>query len=813
MSLLEQDWSAEKTRVQEVTTKIQTKINGLEEQIGQVQSDVVDIRKHYWDDVTMDMSTAEDAAESIASIKQQAEVLSERERTHRQASAALGKMRRLVQSPYFGRIDFKEKDERASEAIYLGIAAFLDEQKEEYLVYDWRAPISGLYYDFAPGEVAFTTPNGVVAGEMLLKRQFVIRDREIRLMFDTGVTIGDELLKQVLSRSSDAQMKTIVATIQKEQNRIIRNDKAQMLIVQGVAGSGKTSAALQRVAYLLYKHRDQLSSDQMVLFSPNPLFNHYVSTVLPELGEENMQQTTYQAYLEHRLGDRFEVEDSFTQLEYVLTRGLTPQAGEGATLTASPEAEQLYQARLSGIRYKSSADYLAVIQAYKLRLERAGMQFNPILFREQEVVSTARLIERFYSYDTAIRLPNRLELMQGWLLEQLEHFAERELEAAWVEDEIELLSSEDYHDAFVRLRKLERGQGATFDDFDQEKILLARMVIKEQLKPIRAAVKQLKFVDMIGLYAQLHEDRKAAAADEDWVHQIAAKPSCWSSICERTREELAQARLPYEDATPFLYLMEAVCGFQTNGAVRHVIIDEAQDYSPFQLAYLKRLFPRCRMTALGDLNQAIYSHASAYSEMDPIAALYGPEQTEVIRLFRSYRSTREIVEFTRGIVPGGDAIEPFTRAGAKPLVIQASDRGSLHSLLAAEIARLLGEGYASIAVIAKTASESRLAHEALEPQLQAPLGLVTKHSPTFESGVLVIPSYLAKGVEFDAVLIYDGSHHQYGHENDRKLFYTACTRTMHELSIFSLGEPCQWITNQSTDTYEFVVGEESEMHS
>lgn len=824
MNLTEQDWAAEEERVQEVTAMIRIRITGLEDEVGKVQSDVVEIRKHYWDEVTMDMSTTEDAAESIASMRQQAEVLSERERTHRQATAALGKLKRLVKSPYFGRIDFMERDERQGEAIYLGIAAFLDEQEDHYLVYDWRAPISSLYYDYAPGEVTFTTPNGMVEGQMLLKRQFVIRDSHIQLMFDTGVTIGDELLKQVLSRSSDAQMKTIVATIQKEQNRIIRNDKARMLIVQGVAGSGKTSAALQRVAYLLYKHRDQLSSDQMVLFSPNPLFNHYVSTVLPELGEENMQQTTYQAYLEHRLGEEFDVEDSFTQLEYVLIRGRSSENGETAQEDIPQGDEECaFNARLSGIHYKSSMEFLAVIHAYQERLMHADMLFNPIKFREKEVLSAARLVERFYSYDPAIRLPNRLELMRGWILEQLELFAELELEEAWVEEEIELLSSEEYHLAYLRLRKLERGQGDTFDDFDQERVLLGRDVIKEHLKPVRSAVKRLKFVDLRGLYGQLfrEEIREEEAMNEMKVGQgsstenqgspienqwspIGNKPPYWSAICERTLKELSQGRLPYEDATPFLYLMEAVCGFQTNGAVRHVIIDEAQDYSPFQLAYLKRLFPRCRMTALGDLNQAIYSHASAYSEIDPIADLYGPEQTEVIRLHRSYRSTRELVEFTRGIVSGGDAIEPFTRSGAKPRVIKVSDRGSLHSLLAAEIDRLLGEGYASIAIIAKTASESKLAHQALAPQLQVPLGLITKHSPTFESGVLVIPSYLAKGVEFDAVLIYDGSRHQYGHENERKLFYTACTRAMHDLCIFSLGELTAFVGEHLTDAYELV---------
>ncbi|MEW9702395.1 RNA polymerase recycling motor HelD [Paenibacillus sp. SI8] len=802
MSLSEQEWAKEEQRVREVTTKIHEQIESFEVEVGLVKSDVVEIRKHYWDEVTVDFSSSDDVIESFASMKQQAELLSERERSHRHAAAAIGKLKRLVRSPYFGRVDFEEQGERTAEPIYLGIASFLDEKDDTYLVYDWRAPISSLYYDYAPGEALYETPNGTVKGEMLLKRQYVIHGGHIAFMFDTGVTIGDELLKQVLSRSSDAQMKTIVATIQKEQNRIIRNDHSRMLIVQGAAGSGKTSAALQRVAYLLYKHRETLQADQMVLFSPNPLFNSYVSTVLPELGEENMQQTTFQAYLEHRLGDEYEVEDCFTQLEYMLTgvKQGDESLSDGSLTGSIQAAEAAYEARLAGIQYKSSIPFLQVIGAYKLHLLREDMRFQPIVFRDKEIVTAAQMLKRFYSFDGAYRLPNRIEAMHGWLLERLDEIAERELEAGWVEDEMELLSSDDYHRAYAKQRRVKGGRGATFDDFEKEKKLLARFVVQQHLKPVREAIKRLSFVDMTGLYTQLFSKRELAlslmSGDEKEM------PQEWPEICEQTIQELAEAKLPYEDATPFLYLMEEVQGFHTNNAVRHVIVDEAQDYSPVQLEYLKRLFPRCRMTALGDLNQAIYSHASAYSEIDPIAALYGQDQTEVIRLIRSYRSTREIVEFTRGIVPGGDAIEPFTRGGAKPQVIRTSDREELHSLLSAEIDRLLGEGYASIAIIAKTASESALAYNALIPQLQAPLRLITKFSPAFEQGVLVIPSYLAKGVEFDAVLIYDGSSHLYGRESERKLFYTACTRAMHKLQIFTLGEPSEFITSQPPTTYE-----------
>ncbi|KAF9104916.1 hypothetical protein BGX30_008998, partial [Mortierella sp. GBA39] len=200
----------------------------------------------------------------------------------------------------------------------------------------------------------------------------------------------------VLSHSSDSQMKSIVATIQKEQNAVIRNDKSRMLVVQGAAGSGKTSAALQRVAYLLYKYREILKADQVLLFSPNPLFNSYVSTVLPELGEENMMQTTFQAYLEHRLSKEFDLEDVFSQMESILN------AEEGEWL----------ENKKASIAFKASPAFLNIIRSYKDYLEHDGMIFKPIRFKGHLIVSAEAMKEKFYSYDPAVRLANRIELMR-----------------------------------------------------------------------------------------------------------------------------------------------------------------------------------------------------------------------------------------------------------------------------------------------------------------------------------------------------------------------------------------------------------------
>ncbi|PZE22622.1 RNA polymerase recycling motor HelD [Paenibacillus xerothermodurans] len=778
MSIQETDWIEEQQRVHLVTGQIGERIERLEAEVGAVKTDVVDIRRHFWDDVTVNLGTHDDLAETYRSMKQQAEVLSERERSYRNTASALSKFRRLKQSPYFGRIDFRENGQQKVEHIYLGIASFLDEEQNDYLVYDWRAPISSLYYDYSPGDAAFETPSGEVSGEMLLKRQFAIRDGDIRFMFDTGVTIGDELLQQVLSRSSDSQMRSIVATIQKEQNQIIRNDRSRMLIVQGAAGSGKTSAALQRVAYLLYKYRETLQADQMVLFSPNPMFNSYVATVLPELGEENMQQTTFQEYLERRLGRRFEVEDPFNQMEYVLTAADEPG----------------YQVRLSGIRYKSSADYLLAIRTYKDLLEREGMLFTPVRFRGGSIVTSEQMRDKFYSFDASVRLRNRLVLMKDWLLEEIRAYEKSQRREAWVEEEIELLDAEDYLRAHNKLRRIQKDKDETFDDFHLERDILARMVLQEKLKPLRTRVKNLRFVDVYSLYRQLFTDERIFnGVAED-------APQRWHEICRQTLERLDRGELAYEDATPYLYLQELLLGFQTNTSVRHVIVDEAQDYSPFQLEFLKRLFPRSRMTALGDLNQSIYAHASALSDYDPIAALYGPDHTEFIRLTRSYRSTREIVKFSQGMVPGGEEIVPFNRSGEQPMVIAVADHKALHDKIVADITALRTEGYDSIAVICQTAAESAEAYEALSQRVR--LGLVTKHTPSFEKGTLVLPAYLAKGVEFDAVIIYNGSNERYSREQERKLFYTACTRAMHLLHIYSVGEPSVFITTQPADTYK-----------
>ena len=426
MGIDEKEWREEQNRVEYVVDQIKNRLISLGEQISETKKDIVEIRKNFWDDVRINIDDAVEAAETYASIKQQAEVLSERERRHRQDQNQITNLQRLKDSPYFGRIDFLENNERETDKIYLGTASFLDEDGETFLVYDWRAPISSLYYDYPPGPAKFKTPVGIIEGELKLKRQFIIRDSKMISVFDTGLTIGDELLQTVLGKQSDMQMKSIVATIQKEQNQIIRNEQSKLLVVLGAAGSGKTSAALQRIAYLLYRYREILSAEQIILFSPNQMFNSYISTVLPELGEQNMQQTTFQDYLEARLKGQFQVEDQYTQMEFLLTA----------------ENDLAYSTRREGILFKSSGQFMKVMERYIDSLAKSGMHFKDIHFKGRILFTRTQIEEKFYSFDSSIRIPNRLQLVKNWLLDELKEFAKIERNEAWVEEETQYLDNE-----------------------------------------------------------------------------------------------------------------------------------------------------------------------------------------------------------------------------------------------------------------------------------------------------------------------------------------------------------------------------------
>lgn len=769
---MKSEFQQEQQRLDIVMETISEQLSKLEKETLQRKNEVVNIRKHFWDEIKVNMDTFDDYLETIIGLRQETQALSVSQSTHKHASKRLSTLRRMQKVPYFGRIDFLEEGMSVKEQVYIGISSLMDKSGEDFLIYDWRSPISSVYYDYMPGPAQYTTLEGIIYGELEKKWQYLIREGVLQSMFDTSLTIGDEILQQVLGQGTNKHMQSIVATIQQEQNRIIRHDQGRLLIVHGAAGSGKTSAALQRIAYLLYKYRDRLNADQIILFSPNAMFNSYVSNVLPELGEENMQQVTFQEYLHHRLSKEFDVENPYEQLEYVLTEAHTPT----------------HSVRVANIRFKASTRFFEVIKAYRKSLEFNGMIFKDIHFRGQPILTAQQIGEQFYRNDTSLNFHNRLEKLTEWILKKVKETEKVEWKKEWVQEEIELLSNEEYHKARVYLAKKQGFVRETIADYEMEPHKLARLIVSKKLKTLRKRIRALQFIDIKEIYKQLFIEPEQI---KQWVD--GETPGEWEAICQVTREMLDEDKLYYEDATPFLLMKELIQGFQTNSAIKHILVDEAQDYSPFQFEFLKRLFPFARMTVLGDFNQAIFAHASEMIDFNILSSLYGPDETEVITMTRSYRSTKPIIEFTRKLVPNGERIMPFERDGALPVLTQLSNRAALHHAITTKVEALRKDGYNSIAIICKTAEESKHAYEALTNIED--VKLIKNGSPEYEQGVVIIPSYLSKGIEFEAVIIYDASEHIYGDDSLCRVFYTACTRAMHYLQLYSVGEPSPLLRN------------------
>jgi DNA helicase II / ATP-dependent DNA helicase PcrA len=372
--------------------------------------------------------------------------------------------------------------------------------------------------------------------------------------------------------------------------------------------------------------------------------------------------------------------------------------------------------------------------------------------------------------------------LRDWLLKKIKDFQKVEKKQEWVQEEIELLSNDDYHKAHRYLAEKRGYKRDEIADYEMEPEALARLIVHQKLKPLRKMVRAFHFVDTKGMYRQLFADSHQM---KNWLDR--ETPASLPEICQTTLEMVEEDILYYEDATPFLLLKELILGFQINSLIKHIVVDEAQDYSPFQFEFLKRLFPAARMTVLGDFNQAVFAHASEMVDFNTLTYLYGEDETDAINIARSYRSTKPIIEFTRRLVPNGEKIIPFERNGERPVLKQVVDFEELHNCIASKVADLRNKGFNSIAIICKSAEESISAYEALT-SIDG-IKLLKSNSLEYEQGVVVIPSYLSKGIEFDAVILYDASERVFGDESLRRVFYTSCTRAMHVLQLYSVGKP------------------------
>jgi len=754
MKLNEKEWVIEASKLEEICDIITTLIKNKNISLEEYKEDVIEIRRSMWDNTAHVLSGEFD--ESVE-ILQYINLMKQEEKNHQHTKGQIIKLERMLESPYFARIDFIYDECEDKEKIYIGISTLIDNDTMDILIYDWRAPISSMYYEYELGDASFNADNNSITGKIELKRQYKILESKLLLMFDSSIKIDDEILQEILSKNADDKMKNIVISIQKEQNKIIRDENTRVLIVQGAAGSGKTSIALHRIAYLLYRQKDEgLKSKNIAIFSPNQIFNDYISDVLPELGEENVHQTTFFEYARSCINQEIQIENVNDQMEYMLSQ--------------SKDTKQ-YRFRKASIKYKSSMEYLDILDEYLTFLNENYNGFVDIRFNKSLVISKQEL-EKLYNKDYKSYAPiKRFQKIRDRIFYLLKpHTISRLKEIT---------------------KEVEDGDEI---EFNIHQVSRARLSI--ELKELHIKVEAMTEIDTYKLFIKLFEDRALLKVLSKNVLEDKKE------LFDYTLGYLKMGKMHYEDLAPYIYFKGMLEGSLYIADIRHVVIDEAQDYSYIQYQIIKRLFKYASFTILGDVNQAIYTYMDTadYKKVNEIFSDFG---SSVMTLTKSYRSTREIWELSEKILTSSNEQQPIYRRGDKPKLVNVRIKDNMHKYTVEKLKEMLEQGMKSIAVICKTAKECEEVYRKIKVDIKL-VNLITSESAHLAAGICIIPCYLSKGLEFDGVIIFDASRDCYDSEEHRKMMYTMCTRALHKLCIVYSGELTALLQNVSQEQVEYL---------
>lgn len=597
------------------------------------------------------------------------------------------RLTKILAIPYFGRIDFLEKKENSKVMpIYIGIHTFYDPESRATLIHDWRAPVSSMFYDHELGEAGYRSPSGEIKGVISLKRQYRIRGGKMEFMIESALTVHDDILQKELSSNADDKMKNIVATIQREQNRIIRNEDIRTLIIQGVAGSGKTSIALHRIAYLLYTFRDSISSKDILIISPNKVFSDYISNVLPELGEETVPETSMEQILSGVLEHKYKYQTYFGLVNELL--------------------EKPSSSLINRIAYKASFGFISELDKFILHIENTYFKAADVKLTKY-ITIPAPFIEEQYLRFNRYPIRRRFDAMADYMLDML---------------------------------KIQYTFTVT---------TTGRNLLKKEIRLMFAGNNDI----------QVYKDFFK------WTNN----PGMFKMRKGHTLE--------YSDLAPLAYLHLALEG---NGnqpfRVKHLLIDEMQDYSPIQYKVIQKLFP-CRKTVLGDAGQSVNPYGSSTAETIQKSLT----ASEIMKLCKSYRSTFEITDFAQKIHPNAE-LEPVARHREKPQILQFGSAVEELSGIMGLISTYRKSGYKSLGIICKTEQQARKMADMLKSYAND-ISFLSSQSSAFVQGIVITSAHMAKGLEFDEVIIPQTDERNYRSEIDKSMLYVAVTRAMHRLTL------------------------------
>lgn len=615
-------------------------------------------------------------------------------------------MEKSLNKPYFARLDFKRDGESDIEELYIGKVGVIDE-KNNNIIIDWRAPVSSMYYDSNIGDASYKAPEGICTGKLLLKRQYEIENKQLKSYQDVDTVSNDELLKPYLEASVDNRLKNIVSTIQHEQNRIIREPVNKNLIIQGVAGSGKTTVALHRIAYLVYNNRENIKPEQYLIIGPNKFFVNYISGVLPDLDVEDVKQLTYDELCSEILQENITLIDEDVKL----------------LKSIKNEKELTYQ------KIKVSMQFKKALDKYIKEIKESIIPIYGVRINEKEIISNEFIKQIYNSFEELDEYDNiKTRLMRTNL------FFEK-----YIDENIE--------------------QYREYSEKELKKVLKTYF---NKLIPKIPKIYQ-NFLSNLDKYLEISEDIK----EQVKINII----------------NLKNKKFEFEDLSSLIYLKAKINGIDEYGKYKQIVIDEAQDYGEFTFFSLKFILKNAAFSIFGDLAQSIYQYRSIENWESVLNNTFR-YQGEIQYLLKSYRTTTEIMDSANNITKyiKLNTAKPVIRHGKKVSFIKYKEKNEQISLIKRILEQYKTQNYKTIAIICKNEEEAQELYIKLEMN---DIKNITLNDTEYNGGICIITSYLAKGLEFDGVIISNSGEEEYDSNKmiDMKLLYVAMTRPLHELTI------------------------------
>lgn len=680
MAIDEKKLQTEKNYLEVVKDILNKLIIKAQEQVGRSKQDINEIKKFLWDNLSD--YTDEERGIALSEVNHSVDL------TNRSIDS-IYKYEKATNSPYFAKLVFNGAEFNDKYPIYIGMTTI--SEKLNFYVFDWRAPISSMFYNYEIGDAKYETPRGEISGTILEKMQFKIVNGEIVRCFDSDINIDDEYLQEILASATTDKMKNIVSTIQREQNEIIRNEKDKNLIVQGVAGSGKTSVALHRNAYLLYRDLN-LSCNNILIFSPNDIFSDYISEVMPDLGEENILNSTFSEFSLAFLKPYKKIESYSEFLERVYGNALATLDNE--------------------IRYKMSNQYQNDIVDFVAEYKKS-IVFNKGI-SHNDVKITAEELKIIYEKFNQFPLKEKFEYMIDSVC----------------------------HTLGLPRRKY-------FNSI--KKTLLESSNIN------------FNFIKLYQLFLTAYNIEKTDNFKKDKIN--------------------------YEDITGLLYIYFSISGYPNYNYIKQIVIDEVQDYTPFQLSLIKRIFKNAAFTILGDINQGINPY-QRYNSLADLKDIYDGN-AKYIELTKTYRSSEEIIDYSNTIL-GINNVCSVRHNNNIPVDIKDVPNSEILRALKEDIINMDKLGMKKIAIITRDVEQAKELYLQFENS-KMDIQLIACSDSKIVDSKIIIPSYLSKGLEFDGVIVYNNPDKPFT-EEEGNLYYVVCTRAQHKLNIYN--EPKRLILNK-----------------